>query len=168
MSETTENTDGRHSIAHALARTRAHGHDDATAEPTAHEAYSFACLHCGHGWEQAYDIEHHVDALGQPYVSYHADGERVPSPLTKPSCRNCGAHVLRIMRSGQVSLASNAMSYGRPPRQRTGDAGAGRPGASGGTGGAGRAAGTEPAAGPPTGGHGHHWNLGDLWPFHRK
>jgi len=25
------------------------------------ESYSFACMRCGHGWEQAYEIEHHVD-----------------------------------------------------------------------------------------------------------
>ena len=32
---------------------------------TVREAYSFACLSCGYGWEQAYDIEHHVDREGR-------------------------------------------------------------------------------------------------------
>ncbi|MGZ2358362.1 hypothetical protein LRE75_16935 [Streptomyces sp. 372A] len=70
---------------------------------TAHEAYAFACMRCGHGWEQAYEIEHHVDASGHAYVTYLADGERVPSPLSTPTCANCGGHVVRIMRAGRVS-----------------------------------------------------------------
>lgn len=74
-------------------------------EQTTHEAYSFACMHCGHGWEQEYEIEHHVDAEGQPYVVYRADGRPVPSPLTHPTCANCGHTVIRIMRSGRVSTA---------------------------------------------------------------
>lgn len=72
---------------------------------TTHEAYSFACLHCGHGWEQEYDIEHHVDADGKPFVVYRADGRRVPSPLSRPRCANCGHTTVRIMRSGRVSTA---------------------------------------------------------------
>ncbi|MEV8591222.1 hypothetical protein [Streptomyces sp. NPDC051180] len=74
-----------------------------TGISVAHEAYAFACMHCGYGWEQAYDIEHHVDAAGQAFVVYKADGERVPSPLSSPTCMNCGGHVVRIMRAGQVS-----------------------------------------------------------------
>jgi hypothetical protein len=71
------------------------------------EAYAFACMHCGFGWEQAYEIEHHVDASGRPFVTYLADGAKVPSPLTRPACLNCGGQHVRIMRSGQVSdLAS--------------------------------------------------------------
>ena len=72
------------------------------------EAYSFACMHCGHGWEQSYEIEHHTDTAGRPYVTYLADGAEVPSPLTRPSCRNCDGHLVRIMRSGQVDGASAA------------------------------------------------------------
>ncbi|MCZ0979920.1 hypothetical protein O1L60_15505 [Streptomyces diastatochromogenes] len=74
-----------------------------TGISVAHEAYAFACMRCGYGWEQAYDIEHHVDAAGQEFVVYKADGERVPSPLSSPTCMNCGGHVVRIMRAGQVS-----------------------------------------------------------------
>ncbi|WP_420080555.1 hypothetical protein ACN6AT_21700 [Streptomyces sp. JL4002] len=70
---------------------------------TVHEAYSFACMKCGYGWEQAYEIEHHVDAKGEPFIMYKAGGERVPSPLSNPTCLNCGGHVVRIMRAGQVS-----------------------------------------------------------------
>lgn len=70
--------------------------------PTVHEAYAFACMKCGYGWEQGYEIEHHVDGRGLPFIVYTADGERVPSPLSNPTCMNCGGHVVRIMREGQV------------------------------------------------------------------
>lgn len=73
------------------------------AVQTVHEAYSFACMRCGYGWEQAYAIEHHVDGKGQPFIMYTVKGERVPSPLSNPTCLNCGGHVVRIMRAGQVS-----------------------------------------------------------------
>ncbi|WP_443033949.1 hypothetical protein [Streptomyces sp. CA2R106] len=86
------------------------------------EAYSFACMRCGHGWEQAYEIEHHVDTSGRPYVTYLADGAAVPSPLTRPSCGNCGGHLVRIMRAGQVDEAvsrwhahTHASSSGHTP-----------------------------------------------------
>ncbi|MER5929623.1 hypothetical protein [Streptomyces sp. NPDC002054] len=70
---------------------------------TVREAYSFACMRCGYGWEQSYEIEHHTDGNGQPFIIYKANGERVPSPLSNPTCHNCGGHVVRIMREGQVS-----------------------------------------------------------------
>ncbi|PGH49964.1 hypothetical protein CRI70_14710 [Streptomyces sp. Ru87] len=70
-----------------------------------HEAYSFACMRCGHGWEESYDIAHHRDGSGRPYVVYYAHGRRVPSPLTRPSCTLCGGSVVRIMRSGRVESA---------------------------------------------------------------
>ncbi|MFD9333521.1 hypothetical protein ACFWBF_03765 [Streptomyces sp. NPDC060028] len=75
----------------------------APAVQTVHEAYSFACMKCGYGWEQACEIEHHVDGKGQPFIMYTVNGERVPSPLSNPTCHNCGGHVVRIMRAGQVS-----------------------------------------------------------------
>lgn len=75
----------------------------ATGVYTVHEAYSFACMKCGYAWEQGYEIEHHVDGKGQPFIMYKAKGERVPSPLSNPTCHNCGGHVVRIMREGQVS-----------------------------------------------------------------
>ncbi|MFG2665463.1 hypothetical protein ACGFY6_14580 [Streptomyces sp. NPDC048387] len=71
--------------------------------PTVHESYSFACMKCGYGWEQSYAIEHHTDGNGQPFIMYMVNGERVPSPLSNPTCLNCGGHVVRIMRAGQVS-----------------------------------------------------------------
>lgn len=76
----------------------------ASAE-TVHEAYSFACLRCGHGWEQSYEIVHHTDETGRTTVTYYAGHTRVPSPLTHPACHNCGGHTVRIMRSGRVSDA---------------------------------------------------------------
>ncbi|WP_328386371.1 hypothetical protein OHS81_21900 [Streptomyces sp. NBC_00400] len=85
-------------------------HPDARPDAAAHEAYSFACMRCGHGWEQAYEIVHQVDGKGETHVVYYADGERVPSPLTCPTCLNCGSNVVRIMRSGQVSMVSDAIA----------------------------------------------------------
>ncbi|MET8574246.1 hypothetical protein [Streptomyces sp. NPDC005012] len=67
-----------------------------------HEAYAFACMRCGHGWEQDYEIEHHVRLDGTGVVTYRAGGETVPSPLSRPTCLNCGSHVVRIMRPGVV------------------------------------------------------------------
>lgn len=81
------------------------GSDRGTGGQTVTEAYSFACMNCGHCWEQAYEIEHHQDTAGHPYVTYRADGVEVPSPLTRPTCDNCDGHRVRIMGSGQVSDA---------------------------------------------------------------
>jgi hypothetical protein len=88
--------------------------DTTGTEDTVREAYAFVCVSCGHGWEQAYEIEHHVDLRNHPYVTYIADGRRVPSPLTRPACENCEGHRIRIMRAGQVSAMV--------PRQRDRDA----------------------------------------------
>ncbi|WP_055586819.1 hypothetical protein [Peterkaempfera griseoplana] len=79
---------------------------------TAHEAYSFACLSCGYGWEQDYEIEHHTDRDGHLTCQYRANGVRVPSPLLKPSCPGCGGHTVRIMRAGRVDAVSRAWSAG--------------------------------------------------------
>ncbi|KOU36388.1 hypothetical protein [Streptomyces sp. WM6378] len=117
------------------------------AETTAHEAYAFACMRCGYGWEQAYEIEHHTDATGQAFVIYKANGERVPSPLSAPTCLNCGGHVVRIMRAGRVSSAQQWLKdhEAKPAKSELEDT-----------------AGT--AAKPE-----HHWHLSDLLhPFHRR
>ncbi|MFF3289050.1 hypothetical protein [Streptomyces sp. NPDC003023] len=82
---------------------------ETTGPAKVHEAYSFACMRCGHGWEQSYEIEHHVDPAGQEFVVYTSDGQRVPSPLSSPTCLNCGGHVVRIMREGRVSSVRNMM-----------------------------------------------------------
>lgn len=80
-----------------------------TATAVVQESYSFACMRCGHGWEQSYEIEHHIDAEGTERVTYVADGGVVPSPLTRPTCQNCDGHVVRIMRAGQVSSVRKAL-----------------------------------------------------------
>lgn len=123
------------------------------AATTVHEAYAFACMRCGHGWEQAYEIEHHVDASHNAFVVYKADGERVPSPLSTPTCTNCGGHVVRIMRAGRVSTVQQLLQNRRPAdaaadvRERKAEA---------------VAATAAPA-------DEHHWHLADLLhPFHRK
>ncbi|AZM61781.1 MULTISPECIES: hypothetical protein [unclassified Streptomyces] len=78
------------------------------------EAYSFVCMHCGHGWEQAYEIEHHTDADGRAFVVYVADGRIVPSPLNRPTCADCGCHVVRILRPGRVASARGGQGPASP------------------------------------------------------
>lgn len=122
------------------------------ATAVVHESYSFACMRCGHGWEQSYSIEHHTDAEGHEFVMYVANGQVVPSPLSRPSCKNCDGHVVRIMRAGQVSSVRDAAQRQHAPRPRA----AGDP-----DGADDAAAVTEPRD--------HHWHLSDLLhPFHRK
>ncbi|MEV6743351.1 hypothetical protein ACFVZJ_08865 [Streptomyces sp. NPDC058322] len=119
------------------------------AETTAHEAYAFACMRCGHGWEQAFEIEHHVDGSNNAFVIYKADGERVPSPLSRPTCTNCGGHVVRIMRAGRVSTVQQLLHNPKPARSAIQDGEA------------------DVAAAPAE--TGHHWHLSDLLhPFHRR
>ncbi|MGV9451860.1 hypothetical protein [Streptomyces sp. NPDC003635] len=90
----------------------------AAATPVVHESYSFACMRCGHGWEQSYEIEHHTDADGQEFVRYVADGKVVPSPLSRPTCQNCDGHVVRLLRAGQVSSARDAERAHGPHEER--------------------------------------------------
>jgi len=85
---------------------------------TVHESYAFACMRCGHGWEQTYDIEHYVDGAGNEFVMYVVGGQRVPSPLTRPTCTNCGGHVVRIMRAGQVSSVLDLLHQQHEPARR--------------------------------------------------
>ena len=119
------------------------------AAATTHEAYAFACMRCGYGWEQAYEIEHHVDGSGNEFVVYMADGVRVPSPLSTPTCTNCGGHVVRIMRAGRVSAVQQLLHQQN----------AARPGES-------PEVAAVPVAAPP---REHHWRLsGLLRPFHRR
>ncbi|WP_406139237.1 hypothetical protein [Streptomyces sp. NBC_01089] len=143
-------------------------------ESTAHEAYSFACMRCGHGWEQSYEIEHHVGASGETFVVYRANGERVPSPLSNPSCLNCGGHVVRIMRSGRVSSVQNLLHYPDTLTAPAGPLGAvgdtehrdtGHRGAD-----AGPAAGAAAVGGAtPAPAERHHWQLRDLLhPFQHR
>ncbi|MET8539371.1 hypothetical protein ABZW03_01750 [Kitasatospora sp. NPDC004799] len=86
-----------------------------TPVETVREAYSFACLRCGYGWEQAYDIEHHVAKDGHVVFEYHANGVRVPSPLLQPTCPGCGGHTVRIMREGGVARASADQPWQHAP-----------------------------------------------------
>ncbi|MEW2066089.1 hypothetical protein [Streptomyces sp. NPDC007346] len=121
------------------------------AATTVHEAYAFACMRCGYGWEQSYEIEHHVDVHGQEFVVYTADGERVPSPLSTLTCANCGGHVVRIMGAGRVADAQQLL---RPQRGSTRAAKPAEP--------VGAVAAT--AASPE-----RHWRFSDLLhPFHRR
>ncbi|MGC5003729.1 hypothetical protein [Streptomyces sp. NBC_00353] len=127
-----------------------------TAATTVHEAYSFACMRCGYGWEQAYEIEHHVDGSNNDFVIYKANGERVPSPLSRPTCTNCEGHVVRIMRSGRVSTVQQLLESQYETAGHTEDSDARA-----------REAVTASAAAPTAAGH--HWHLSDLLhPFHRK
>lgn len=146
-----------------------HPAEPGAPEP-AHESYAFACMRCGHGWEQSYEIQHFTDVEGRPFVVYYADGERVPSPLTHPTCLNCGGHAVRIMRSGQVSRIAGVLhQYSTTAVPATSQAPAGplRPGATGPG-----EAGAPAEKGSAEGGEEtrpHHWHLSDLLhPFHRK
>ncbi|MGX9889986.1 hypothetical protein [Streptomyces sp. NPDC002276] len=123
------------------------------ATAVVNESYSFACMRCGHGWEQAYEIEHHVDTDGHQFVMYVADGQVVPSPLSRPACHNCDGHVVRIMRAGQVSSVRDAAQRQyQAPRPRTAAAAEDATDES-------AAPGQEPVE--------HHWHLSDLLhPFH--
>ncbi|MEV0917997.1 hypothetical protein AB0I93_27550 [Streptomyces sp. NPDC049967] len=137
------------------------------AATTVHEAYSFACMRCGHGWEQAYEIEHHVDASNNAFVVYKADGQRVPSPLSTPTCANCGGHVVRIMRSGRVSNVQQLMRNRLPVDSNPVGTPAGGP-ADAVTADA-RERKAEAVAATAVPGGEHHWHLADLLhPFHRK
>ncbi|MFC9650052.1 MULTISPECIES: hypothetical protein [unclassified Streptomyces] len=156
-----------------------------TGTATAHEAYAFCCMRCGHGWEQAYDIEHHVDGSGHNFVVYKSEGVRVASPLSSPNCANCGGHLVRIMRSGQVSSVRALMAERHhPAKGKRGAAGKGIPAQAGEgipaqageeiTGGAAGAAGAAPsgedgATGADKAARQHHWHLSDLLhPFHHR
>lgn len=124
-----------------------------TATAVVHESYAFACMRCGHGWEQSFEIEHHNDAQGHDFVTYVADGRAVPSPLSRPTCQNCDGHVVRIMRAGQVSSVQDVERRRHLPKPRAVDAAA--PDA------------TAPDATEPR--ENHHGHLSDLLhPFHRK
>ncbi|MGK5627140.1 hypothetical protein [Streptomyces sp. URMC 123] len=156
----------------------------AAAPPPAHEAYAFACMRCGYGWEQDYEIEHHVDATGRAFVTYLADGRRVPSPLTRPTCQNCGGHLVRIMRSGQVSSVRTRRPHtlgtvppagpveapvllSAPPAPSAAERRAARQAEKA----ARRAAGSGAAEGGKgaEGAKDHHWHLSDLLhPFQRR
>ncbi|MDN3023158.1 hypothetical protein [Streptomyces sp. S.PB5] len=123
------------------------------ATAVVHESYSFACMRCGHGWEQSYEIEHHTAADGHDFVMYVVNGQVVPSPLSRPTCHNCDGHVVRIMRPGQVSSVLDAVHR---HQHRTPQAG--------------------PVEVPEVRAQAeaqaeerHHWHLSDLLhPFHRR
>ncbi|MBD0840794.1 hypothetical protein [Streptomyces sp. TRM68416] len=130
-------------MSETAGQTRLRGADT----PIVHESYSFACMRCGHGWEQSYEIEHHTDGDGHEFVMYVADGQVVPSPLSRPTCQNCDSHVVRLLRAGQVSSARDAAhrSHRTPP------------------------AGPVEAPGAAEEREHHHWHLSDLLhPFHRR
>jgi hypothetical protein len=84
------------------------------APETVHEAYAFACLNCGYGWEQAYEIEHRTDAEGHQVIRYRANGVPVPSPLSSPGCPGCGGSHVRILRAGRVAEAHAFWHAPRP------------------------------------------------------
>ncbi|MGW6709528.1 hypothetical protein ACWGDE_32215 [Streptomyces sp. NPDC054956] len=94
------------------ARTAPTAH---TAPEAVHESYAFTCLDCGNGWETQYDVHHYIDGTGVQRTLCTVDGDRVPSPLTRPECAACGSHVVRILRAGTVSHARRAMTSGARP-----------------------------------------------------
>ncbi|MGW2045157.1 hypothetical protein ACWCPF_08230 [Streptomyces sp. NPDC001858] len=125
------------------------------ASAVVNESYSFACMRCGHGWEQSYEIEHHTDADGHAFVLYVANGRVVPSPLSRPACQNCEGHVVRIMRAGQVSSVQSAARHRAAPSARS----VAEPAT---------AATEEERSGDQPEGQQHHWHLADLLHPFRK
>lgn len=129
--------------------------DRGAATDVVHESYSFACMRCGHGWEQSYEIEHHLDADGHEFVIYVAGGHVVPSPLSRPTCLNCDNHVVRIMRAGQVSSAQNSLRRQHHPVRHTAGEALDDP--------------TERTREHEEHEEHHHWHLSDLLhPFHHR
>ncbi|MFF6803451.1 hypothetical protein [Streptomyces sp. NPDC012616] len=120
------------------------------ASAVVNESYSFACMRCGHGWEQSYEIEHHTDADGHEFVLYVANGRVVPSPLSRPACQNCDGHIVRIMRAGQVSSVLRAARQRKAPPAGPVQAP------------------VTAAEGDPQGQPQHHWHLSDLLHPFRK
>ncbi|MFI5763589.1 MULTISPECIES: hypothetical protein [unclassified Streptomyces] len=88
-----------------------------TAPEAVHESYAFTCLDCGHGWETQYDVHHYIDGTGVQRTLCTVDGDRVPSPLTRCACTECGSSVIRILRAGTVSHAHMAMTSGARPME---------------------------------------------------
>ncbi|MFF4761212.1 hypothetical protein [Streptomyces sp. NPDC001292] len=135
-----------------------------TATAVVNESYSFACMRCGHGWEQSYEIEHYTDGDGNECVRYVADGRVVPSPLSRPNCQNCDGRVVRIMMAGRVSSAQSHLHRHEEPRHRPAAPVVDRVETS--------PPGEEAAdrvQDAHTGHDDHHWHLSDLLhPFHRK
>ncbi|POX57068.1 hypothetical protein C3489_02125 [Streptomyces sp. Ru71] len=120
------------------------------AKAVVHESYSFACMRCGLGWEQSYEIEHHTDADGQDVVMYVVDGRVVPSPLQRPRCQHCDSHVVRIMRPGRVTSAAHRLAPPAGPVEAPTTV-------------------AEQAAEQAQPKEPHHWHLSDLLHvFHRK
>jgi hypothetical protein len=139
------------------------GHRAVAATDIVHESYSFACMRCGHGWEQSFEIEHHLDAEDREFVMYVADGQVVPSPLTRPTCLNCDSHVVRIMRAGQVSSALRSMHQRRPLDDSLPESESESESES-----AAKSEQGQTEAEPETKEH-HHWHLSDLLhPFHHR
>ncbi|MFH0519924.1 hypothetical protein ACHBTE_22475 [Streptomyces sp. M41] len=134
------------------------------ATAVVHESYSFACMRCGHGWEQSYEIEHHIDGDGHEFVMYVADGQVVPSPLSRPTCHNCDGHTVRIMRAGQVASVQNSLHRVRTvPRQPGSEQQGSEQSRSE------RSAPGQPDAAAAEESPKHHWHLSDLLNvFHRR
>jgi hypothetical protein len=83
---------------------------DDHADAGLQEAFAFTCLHCGHGWEQTYDVEIHLDAESREIRYYYADGKRLPPPLMA-ECPNCGERKARILRAGVVAAVLAQMPH---------------------------------------------------------
>ncbi|TJZ49710.1 hypothetical protein FCH28_24955 [Streptomyces piniterrae] len=83
-------------------------------DESVHEAYAFVCLHCGHGWEEDYEIRHSVDLAGRRRSDYFVGGLPVASPLSRASCPSCRRGPIRILRSGRVTAARSSLHLPSP------------------------------------------------------
>ena len=83
------------------------------------ERFRFSCHHCGHVWNDEYDVQHVDDGHGVTWEYYSLDGVPVPAP-TAPgtvTCARCGA--------GRVSVELVAVR--EVPLVEAPDEAAGRP-----------------------------------------
>ncbi|WP_319949635.1 hypothetical protein [Streptomyces halobius] len=83
-------------------------------DDSVHEAYAFVCLHCGHGWEEEYEIRHTLDLAGQRRAEYFVHGLRVASPLSRADCPFCRRGPIRILRPGRVKAARSFLHLPSP------------------------------------------------------
>ncbi len=99
----------------------------AGATAVVNESYSFACMRCGHGWEQSYEIEHHTDAAGHEFVLYVADGRGRALPAEQPDLPELrrSRRADHAARAGRVRAQRGAPA---PPRAAARRAGGGTDG----------------------------------------
>ncbi len=91
------------------------------------ERVEFTCGHCWHRWSADYDVQRHVDDLGQEWEYFYRDSTGVASPYTlegAPPCPHCTRRWV-----GRLVARRPVPPAGGPdmPRSRVSGAGEHRP-----------------------------------------